>query len=220
MKPIIGIVSNFDCNGEIKIQGSNVKAIENSGGEPIAIVTKAEDEVGLNVLEMCDGFLFQGGSYSSDYQYKVLEYAYKNKKPIIAICLGFQFLARYFFGPGSVDIIDNLNLNSDILHNGSFDEPNIKHNILISKDSYMYKIFGENYMVNSRHNKTVLVVEKPFIISAKAEDGIIEGMEFIDDENYIVATQFHPEDLEDMKHIFDRFIRRVELEKNREVVTK
>lgn len=217
MKPIIGIISNISINDEIKVNSNNVMAIELAGGEPIALITETEDIIGNNILDMCDGFLFQGGSYSSDFHYKILEYAQKKNKPVLAICLGFQAMARYFFGAGSVDLIDNLNLNSDIRHNLLVEEEIIEHNIIINKDSYMYKIFGEMVKVNSRHDKTVVYVEKPFIISAKSEDGIIEGMEYIDDKNYFVGVQFHPEDLEKMLPIFKRFIQIAELRSNKKI---
>lgn len=211
MKPIIGIISNISINDEIKVNSNNVMAIELAGGEPIALITEAEDIIGNNVLDMCDGFLFQGGSYSSDFHYKIFEYAQKKNKPVLAICLGFQAMARYFFGAGSVDLISNLNLDKNIRHNLSVDEEVVMHNIIISKDSYMYKIFGEMTEVNSRHDKTVVYVEEPFKISAKSEDELIEAVEYIDDRNYLVGVQFHPEDLEAMLPIFERFIQIAEL---------
>ncbi len=220
MKPIIGIVSNISINDEIKVNSNNVMAIELAGGEPIALITEAEDIIGNNILDMCDGFLFQGGAYSSDFHYKIFEYAQKKNKPVLAICLGFQAMARYFFGAGSVDLINNLDLNSDIRHNLSVDEEVVMHNIIISKDSYMYKIFGEMVEVNSRHDKTVVHVEEPFKISAKAEDGIIEGIEYIDDENYFVGVQFHPEDLTKMLPIFKRFIQIANLRANKKNIER
>lgn len=220
MKPIIGIVSNISINDEIKVNSNNVMAIELAGGEPIALITEAEDVIGNNILDMCDGFLFQGGAYSSDFHYKIFEYAQKKNKPVLAICLGFQAMARYFFGAGSVDLISNLNLDSTIRHNLQVDEEIVMHNIIINKDSYMYKIFGEIIKVNSRHDKTVVYVEQPFKISAKSEDGIIEGIEYIDDENYFVGVQFHPEDLEDMLPIFRRFIQIAGLKSNKKYIGK
>jgi len=220
MKPIIGIVSNISINDEIKVNSNNVMAIELAGGEPIALITEAEDIIGNSILDMCDGFLFQGGAYSSDFHYKIFEYAQKKNKPVLAICLGFQAMARYFFGAGSVELIGNLNLDSTIRHNLSIDEEIVMHNIIINKESYMYKIFGEMVKVNSRHDKTVVHVEQPFKISAKTEDGIIEGIEYIDDENYFVGVQFHPEDLEEMFPIFRRFIQIAELRSNKKNIEK
>lgn len=215
MKPIIGIVSNVTVNNKISVVENAVKAIEISGGEPIALVTNAEEIIGENVLEMCDGFLFQGGSYSSDFHYKIFDYAKRKKKPVLAICLGFQSMSRYFFGPECVTLIDDLKLDKIVRHKLYFEEESIEHNINISEDSYMYKIFGNSLLVNSRHEKTVTYTEEPFKVSARSEDGIIEGIEYIDDDNYFVGVQFHPEDIEYLKPIFDRFINRVELEKNK-----
>lgn len=217
MKPIIGIVSNVGKNDQIRVNSNNVKAIELAGGEPIALITEAEDIIGDNILDMCDGFLFQGGAYSSDFHYKIFEYAHKKNKPVLAICLGFQAMARYFFGAGSVDFISNLNLNSDIRHNLLIGEEEVLHNIIINKDSSLYNIFGEMIKVNSRHDKTVVHVCEPFKITAQSEDGIIEAIEYIDDKNYFVGVQFHPEDIEEMNIIFKRFVQIAELKSNKKI---
>ena len=212
----IGYVNLTTANNNMtELYDNNVKAIELAGGEPIALITESEDIIGNNILDMCDGFLFQGGAYSSDFHYKIFEYAQKKNKPVLAICLGFQAMSRYFFGAGSVDLISNLNLDSSIRHNLLVEEEIVMHNIIINKDSYMYKIFGEMAKVNSRHDKIVVHVEEPFKISAKSEDGIIEGMEYIDDKNYFVGVQFHPEDLDEMLPIFRRFIQTSDLRSNK-----
>lgn len=209
MKPIIGIVSNYNFNDNITISDDIVKAVELSLGEPIVIVTKAEEEIGKNVLDICDAFIFQGGSQSSDYHYKIVEYAFKNNKPIMGICLGMQVLAKYFFGGGSVDFLQNIEgVNVDDHSLEYISDESIMHKIRISPKSHLYTAFGSETFVNSRHKKAVTGVLKPFIISSRSYDNIIESFEFIDDNNYIVGYQFHPENMDSMKVLFDRFIKK------------
>lgn len=204
MKPIIGIISTYSTTDKITVSDDVIKACEEALGEPIVIVTKAEEEVGENVLSMCSGFIFQGGSYSSDFHYKIVEYAYKNNKPIMGICLGMHILAKYFFGAGSVSLIANTKISN---HLTTYDKKeNIMHNINIAKESSLYQIFGSNILVNSRHQKIVTNVLSPFIISSKSEDDLIESFELIDKNNYIVAFQFHPEDIKETHIIFKRFV--------------
>ena len=59
MKPIIGIVSSINKSDNITVNDACVLAIEKSGGEPIALVTKQDDIIGNNILNMCDGFYFK-----------------------------------------------------------------------------------------------------------------------------------------------------------------
>ncbi len=216
MKPVIGIVSSLNKSYNITVNDACVLAIEKSGGEPIVLVTKKDDVIGDNILNICDGFLFQGGYKMEDYQLKILEYANKNKKPILGICLGHQLIATYFEGFGCISRISDIDCERDINHNPSEsieDKSFLAHKIYIDKNSYMYNMFGPEINVNSRHIKAVTKVNKPFIISAKAEDGIIEAIEYIDQDNYIVGMQFHPEDIAELKPVFDNFIERIKQNK-------
>ena len=43
----------------------------------------------------CDGFIIQGGKNIEDWFYDVIEYAIKDNKPILGICLGCQVLGTY-----------------------------------------------------------------------------------------------------------------------------
>ena len=82
------------------------------------------------------------------------------------------------------------------------------HYDYIDKDSKLYKIFGqEKIEVNSVHNNTITEVGKMFKVSIKSEDGLIEGIENIDDNNFIVGVQFHPEILPQFNNLFKEFIR-------------
>lgn len=216
MKPIIGIISGVNKSNNLNFNNSYHSIIEKTGGKPINLTFKDDEYISEEILNECDGFLFQGGYKMDDFQLRILAYAYKNKKPILGICLGHQLIATYFSGFGSVNRISDLNNKINIDHypklaykNKSF----LAHKIIIAKESYMYPIFGPELMVNSRHIKVVTKVPKPFIISAKSPDGFIEGIEYINQNNYIVGVQFHPEDIDDLKPIFDSFIKRANLAK-------
>lgn len=210
MKPIIGIVSsiNKDDNSSV-IYEDIIKVIEKAEGEPIGLITRIDDEIGENVLKQCSGFLFQGGKDMNTYQFKILDYAYKNKISIMGICMGFELIATYFFGYGSVVRISDLDINTDIDHNKYFEDDfkkQIVHEISINKDSLLNKLFGDKMFVNSRHVKTITGVNKPFIISAISEDGLIEGIECINEDNFILGVQFHPENIDSMQPLFNEFI--------------
>ena len=44
---------------------------------------------------MCDGLLLPGGRYIKEVNFKVIDYFYQRKKPILGICMGMQTLAMY-----------------------------------------------------------------------------------------------------------------------------
>ena len=42
------------------------------------------------ILDKCDGFILPGGTYYYNFDEYVINYAIKNDKPLLSICLGFQ----------------------------------------------------------------------------------------------------------------------------------
>lgn len=97
---------------------------------------------------------------------------------------------------------DEVECNSDTLSKS-------RHDININKDSILYDIYNKDTInVLSLHLKQVIHVGSDFTISAKASDGVIEGLEYKDKNYFIVGVQYHPE-LDD-KLIFERFIHEVE----------
>ena len=83
-----------------------------------------------------------------------------------------------------------------------------KHNINIYENSILYNIYKEkNINVLSLHLKQVINVGSDFYISANADDGVIEAIEYKDKDYFIIGVQYHPE-LNDNK-LFKYFIKEV-----------
>lgn len=83
-----------------------------------------------------------------------------------------------------------------------------RHDININKDSILYSIYNKSTInVLSLHLKQVTNVGSDFYISAKSPDNIIEGLEYKDNNYFIIGVQYHPE-LDD-KVLFKRFISEV-----------
>ena len=83
-----------------------------------------------------------------------------------------------------------------------------RHDININENSILYSIYNASTInVLSLHLKQVTNVSSDFYISAKSPDNIIEGLEYKDNNYFIIGVQYHPE-LED-KAIFERFISEV-----------
>ena len=52
-------------------------------------------------------------------------------------------------------------------------------------------------------------VNKPFIISALSKDNIIEAIEYIDDNHFVLGVQFHPEDLDNTESLYNYFLKEI-----------
>jgi putative glutamine amidotransferase len=60
--------------------------------------------------------------------------------------------------------------------------------------------------VNSLHHQAVLDVAPPLKDTARAPDGIVEGIESRSDDWWVLAVQWHPEEMNDSPEPWDRGI--------------
>ena len=181
------------------------------------------------VLDMCDCFLLQGGLKIDHIHYQTINYALKNNKPLLGICLGMQAIGIY-----SKVAEDNLLMDSktyyDIYNrlkeenNGSLlkqiennemhihyidyeNKDTAKHIVnVVDKDSILYDIYKEDTLDEvSLHNYALKFIGKDFKVTAKAEDGVIEAIEYSNKDYFIVGLQYHPEWRDDNK-MFKRLV--------------
>lgn len=219
-KPVIGILptSNYlqtdDSFKDTYRFGNNyIKRIVDNGGIPY-LIPYVDDKIIEETLEMCDGLLLPGGNRVVSTNFEIIDYFYKNNKPILGICLGMQTIAMY-----SVNI-ENAELKRIIknIDNGVDHWPvelyrdnvnTLAHKVIVDKNSKLYDIFKlEEMDVNSVHKMTITEVGSKFKVSIKSSDGLIEGIEYNGDDKYIIGVQFHPEVLDQCNNIFKEFINR------------
>ncbi|MBR3198502.1 MAG: gamma-glutamyl-gamma-aminobutyrate hydrolase family protein [Bacilli bacterium] len=234
-KPIIGMICprNIDINSPFKNYTKFVntygKRIMEAGGIPIGIIFP--DGFKEEQVEMCDGFLFQGGSIIESSQISTIHYAIIKDKPIFGICLGMQTMAGYNwlykklngnltyqkieknFKPEDEEYFLKKKEGHDKLNPFYLSKiESSKHCVIFDKESNLYKIYGENSYFPSIHNfivkEDIFNNSHLFKVTGKSPDGVIEAIEGIKSDNFIVGVQFHPE-LEDKDlPIFKTFIKK------------
>ena len=204
---IIGIVARDEKINNVNYQAitkNNLKYLHNKCNYIGILNYNNEDNIDTNILDICDGIIFQGGSDIYNYHFNILKYAIERKIPILGICMGHQIIGLYSNNQKEKDLVkvnNHYNLKD-------------KHTININKESILYNIFENSIDVNSRHLYKLEKVTKPFIISAYSNDNTIEAIEWIDQDNFILGVQFHPEDMDNMKPLYDYFINEVKKRKN------
>ena len=135
------------------------------------------------------------GKYNSNrdgFEYKLIEYALKYEIPILGICRGCQLLNVYFNGSLIYDIPTIRKVN----HNKIDKDTMRLHNINIVKDTILYNCVNkETGIVNSSHHQSVDRLGEGLMISSRADDGIIESIEYADKSNksFLMGIQWHPE---------------------------
>lgn len=193
MKPVIGIISRSyvsETNKKINIIYNDIiSSVIKSKGIPIGIPYNENIEP---YLDICQGFIFQGGDNIDNYNLKTINILKNKNIPTLGICLGMQ---EMFYENNLIDIPDH--------HINSLHEINIK------KDTILYKILKkEKILVNSRHNSSL--INSNYSVSSTSKDNIIESLESSQNK-FFLGLQWHPENLykidRNSKKIFDYFIK-------------
>ncbi len=199
---VVGVIARDDIIKDTKVQiitKNNLKYLNNKC-EFIGILNYDNGLINTNILSICDGIIFQGGSDIHPYHFQILDYAIKNNIPVLGICMGHQIIGLY-----SQNTTDEQKLIKVENHN----DKQKKHKINILPNTNLYKIFGPELLVNTRHKEAVKKINKPFKISALSEDNVIEGIEYIDDNHFVLGVQFHPEDLENTENLYNYFLKEI-----------
>ena len=67
------------------------------------------------------------------------------------------------------------------------------HHVSLMPDTKLHAIFGKpSLCINSFHHQAIRHLAPTFAVSAKSEDGLIEGI-FKEDAHWVVGVQWHPE---------------------------
>ena len=153
-----------------------------------------------NILSLCDGIIFQGGSDIYRYHFQILNYAINNNIPVLGICMGHQIIGLYS---------QNTTNDKALIKIPNHNNKEKTHDIKIKPNTILYKIFGPTLIVNSRHNEALSKVNYPFKVSAVSKDNVIEGIEYVDDNHFVLGVQFHPEDLDNTENLYNYFLKEV-----------
>lgn len=199
---VVGVIARDDIIKDTKVQiitKNNLKYLNNKC-EFIGILNYDNGLINTNILSICDGLIFQGGSDIHPYHFQILEYAIKNNIPVLGICMGHQIIGLYN---------QNTTDEQELIKIENHNDKQKKHKINILPNTNLYKIFGPELIVNTRHKEAIKKINKPFKISALSEDNVIEGIEYIDDNHFVLGVQFHPEDLENTENLYNYFLKEI-----------
>lgn len=124
----------------------------------------------------------------------VLEHAFAESKPVLAICFGVQSLNVFRSGSLIQDIPSEV--RTEIQHKWAREQgaPEPFHLIRIEPGSRLAQLAGKNEArVNSSHHQSVLKPGRDLRVAARAPDGVIEAVEWTGDSNWVTGVQWHPE---------------------------
>jgi putative glutamine amidotransferase len=125
--------------------------------------------------------------------FALLDHAIAEHKPVLAICYGVQSLNVHQGGSLVQDVPSEL--RTQIQHSWPRHEgPEPHHRVALEAGSRLAQLAGaQEARVNSSHHQAVREPGKDLRIVSRAADGVVEGVEWTGDANWIVGVQWHPE---------------------------
>jgi putative glutamine amidotransferase len=120
---------------------------------------------------------------------RLLREALKADLPVLGICRGMQFLNVFH---GGTLVQHHSRQAKHRVRTGDRSLP--AHDVIVQTGTRLAGILGDaRCAVNSRHHQAADRVSYQLQVSARATDGIVEGLER-KDKAFVVAVQWHPED--------------------------
>lgn len=224
MSKLIAISATTDSS-RIRLSLNYARSLEGAGLIPLIVPPLTHPTSAGEILDSAGGLLLTGGEDVDPARYgaaphpklgeinpqrdatelALLEAARDRRLPVLAICRGIQILNVACGGTLYQDLPSEH--PSPVDHNPK-DERNVRtHDVTITPGTHTAAATGATAMaVNSYHHQSVLRLGAGLRVSAVAPDGVVEGVEVDDPSWWVLAVQWHPEDLTTDAKAWDRGI--------------
>lgn len=219
MKPLIGITMSVQIGTdvgvtdkkELFVSREHSDAVIAAGGIPCFLPFTADNKLIDQYVDQLDGLLLTGGwdvdpayygedpaiglgdiAPSRDETEIALAKAFlKADKPILGICRGHQVLA-IVLGCTLYQDLDR-QLPAAFNHQPKIPRNRPMHAIHITTGSLLHQLIQETTIhVNSMHHQAVRDLPDSVLVTAKANDGVVEAIES-KEYPHVLGVQYHPE---------------------------
>jgi len=197
-----------------------LKAVEKAGAEGVMVPVKDRKERDL-LLPMLDAFVLPGSPADieparygavnqglsappdparEETDRAILNHAFAERKPVLAICYGCQLLNVYLGGTLIQDL--EAETGTKTPHQKKDLAPQSKtepkedpaHSATFESESRLSALAeSSQVIINSSHHQAIQEPGRNLRITSRATDGTIEGVEWTGDANWITGVQWHPE---------------------------
>ncbi|MDX6400580.1 MAG: putative glutamine amidotransferase [Gaiellaceae bacterium] len=221
----VAVTASIRLDGDtsrVRLTAAYVTALESAGLIPLIVPPLSSASAAAAIMDSVSGLVLTGGEdvdparYGEKRNEKVryvnaardttevalIEAAKARGKPVLAICRGIQILNVALGGTLVQDIPSQC--DTSIAHDEDSPRDTRSHEISVDPGSLIAKAVGtEHLTVNSFHHQSVKRVADGMRVTARAPDGIIEGLESTGDW-WVMAVQWHPEEMTDSPEPWDR----------------
>ena len=217
-----GIRQDGDTS-RVRLTAAYVTALETAGLVPIIIPPLSDERAAAAILESVSGLVLTGGGDVDPARYgetphtkirsvsaardatetALVQEARNRGMPVLAICRGIQILNVALGGTLVQDI--STECDTDISHDDEGARDSRAHDITIEPGSRIAAAMGtDNCAVNSFHHQSVKQVAEGMRITARSPDGVVEGLESVSDDWWVLGVQWHPEEMNESPEPWDR----------------
>jgi putative glutamine amidotransferase len=236
-KPLVGIPWRTTREEEVQERRKldyYFEAVRRAGGEPREISLRRGLGELAGLVEEFDGYVLPGSPADIDPEVygaarhsktknldenrertdnAILKHALAAGKPVLGICFGCQSLNVYLKGTLVQDIPDEKPGSGQ---HGATDltpdaaKGDLEHSARFLPGSRLAEIAeGTAARINSSHHQAIDRPGEGLRVTATAPDGVVEGVEWERDANWIVGVQWHPERMAEDKfseRLFGEFV--------------
>ena len=209
----------------VRLNAAYIAALELAGLVPVVIPPLGNPAAARSIIAAVDGLVLTGGEdvdpdlygqqrnerlgpvnrQRDQTEIALVLAAREARKPLLAICRGPQLLNVALGGTLIQDIPSCV---PGALPHDSDDARDARtHEVIIEPDSLIAAaVGGTRILVNSLHHQSILDPAPGLRVTARAPDGIIEGVESTNPDWWAMAVQWHPEEMNDSPEPWDRGI--------------
>lgn len=213
-RPLVAIPSRFAASTSALRYAAEVTAREivaavyAAGGEPVQVhpdATQTDVEVATR-LEFAEGLILPGGGdlsprwagqpqhpslYDVDeeqdaFDLAVAKVALARGIPLLAVCRGLHVVNVALGGTLVVDMDS---------HEGAMGHHRHRiHHVTVDQGSRLSSVVGASLEVSCYHHQALAGLGDGIVVTARSEEGVVEGVELPSAPGWFLGVQWHPED--------------------------
>jgi len=202
-----------------KLNSSYVDSVYAAGGAAVVLSPSHREDprrTAAGLLARVDGLILTGGAdfdpalygqdkhektrvmlpLRSEFELALFSEAERIGMPVFGICLGIQAVNVARGGTLHQHVADVT--DGSVKHTNDWSPDPPMHPVRVAAGSRLRRMVGlDTFPVNSRHHQAVDRVGRGLKVTATAPDGVVEALEDEDLRRWLLAVQWHPEDVSD-----------------------
>ena len=225
-RPLIAVTATTEIIrgiSRVRVNEAYTRAVERAGMLPLVVPPLDDERCAAAIAASVNGLLLTGGEDVDPARYGARPHATMDAPhaardrseiallvaarsialPTLAICRGLQIVNVALGGTLVQDISSERPGARDHAPDGPRDSRS--HPVHVRPGTRLAEALGaSDIAVNSSHHQSLDAIAPGLVVTATAPDGVVEGAEWSGDRWWMIAVQWHPEELTETAEGWDR----------------